>query len=173
MPVVRLSQVDVLRLVIPAPESAVGRVHVGDPVSIAIRTLDRTIPGHVARLADRLDADTRTMRVEVDVPNPTGELVPGMYADATLPLERASGALVVPVQAIDRVGDKTTAMVVTKERRIEVRPVTIGLESPDRVAVTAGLKPDELVVIANRGQMKPGMRVTPKIVTAAGDEGGR
>jgi RND family efflux transporter MFP subunit len=173
MPLVRLSQNDVLRLVIPAPESAVGRVHVGDPVSIRIRTLDRTIAGSVARLADRLDAETRTMRVEVDVPNPKRELVPGMYADASLSLDRTNGALVVPIQAIDRVGDQTTAMVVTRDRRVEVRPVTLGLESPDRVAVIAGLHPDELVVVANRGQLKPGMLVTPKLVSSAREEGAR
>ncbi len=71
MPLVKLSENRLLRLVIPVPESAVPRVRLGAPVRRAVQSLKRTFPGKVARFADRLDTDTRTMRVEVDVPNPT------------------------------------------------------------------------------------------------------
>src|SRR5262249_10664484 len=89
LPVVRLSQNDRLRLVIPVPESAVSRIHIGAPVDLAVDALHATIKGTVARFADRLDADTRTMRVEVDVTNPRYELVPGMFATASLVLDKA------------------------------------------------------------------------------------
>ena len=65
MPVVKLSQNNVLRLVIPVPESAVPAVHLNAPVKVAVQALHQTLTGTVARFADRLDADTRTMRVEV------------------------------------------------------------------------------------------------------------
>jgi len=78
MPIVRLSQNSRLRLVIPVPESAVSRVRPGTQVDLNVQSLQQTIVGTVARVADRLDADTRTMHVEVDVPNPTLALVPGM-----------------------------------------------------------------------------------------------
>ncbi len=81
------------------PESAVSRIHVGEPVAVAVQSLRKTVTGTVARFADRLDTDTRTMHVEVDVPNSKLELVPGMYADATLVLDQAKGAIVAPVQA--------------------------------------------------------------------------
>src|SRR6185312_817615 len=102
MPIVRLSENDRLRLVIPVPESAVSRIHLGGDVDVDVQSLHRMVKGTIARFSDRLDTDTRTMHVEVDVRNPKLELVPGMYADATILLDAAKDALVAPVQAIDR-----------------------------------------------------------------------
>ena len=171
MPVVKLSENSLLRLVIPVPESAVPRVRLGQPVDVRVESLKRTFPGKVARFADRLDTDTRTMRVEVDVPNPGLTLVPGMYADATLVLDEAKDVLVAPVQAIDRSGDKASVMVVTADHKVQPRDVVLGLESADRVEIASGLQPDDLVVVGNRAQLKAGTAVTTKLAaTAAGTD---
>jgi len=167
MPVVKLSENSLLRLVIPVPESAVPRVHLGQPVDVRVESLKRTFPGKVARFADRLDTATRTMRVEVDVPNPGLALVPGMYADATLVLDQANGVLVAPVQAIDRSGDKASVMVVTADHKVQPRDVVLGLESADRVEITSGLQADDLVVVGNRAQLKAGTVVTTKLAAMA------
>jgi RND family efflux transporter MFP subunit len=164
MPLVRLSQNSTLRLVIPAPESTVPRIHLHQPVEIRVPSLGRTFPGTVARFADRLDADTRTMRVEVDVPNQKLELVPGMYAEASVALDQQKDVLVVPVQAIERTTEGARVFLITPAHQIEPRPVVLGLESADRIAITSGLKKDDLVVIGNRSQLKPGMRVQPKVM---------
>jgi RND family efflux transporter MFP subunit len=170
MPIVRLSQNDRLRLVIPVPESAVPRIHVGAPVAVAVQSLRKTVSGKVARFAERLDMETRTMRVEVDVPNPTLELVPGMYADATLVLDEARGVLVAPVQAIDRTESGSRVLVVSGDGKVDARTVTLGLESADRVEVTRGLNAGDLVVVGSRAQLKPGAVVAPKLMAAAGGE---
>src|SRR5215831_12635796 len=167
MPIVRLSQNDKLRLVIPVPESAVPRVHLGGSVAVAVQSLHRTVTGTIARFADRLDTDTRTMRVEVDVPNPDLTLVPGMYADATLVLDQAKGAIVAPVQAIDRTADGDRVMVVGRDGKLEARTVRLGLEADDRVEVTRGLSSGDLVVVGSRAQLKPGTMVVPKVIAAA------
>jgi len=167
MPVVRLSQNDRLRLIIPVPESAVSLIRVGAPVDVAVQSLHRTVSGSVARFAERLDMDTRTMRVEVDVPNPKLELVPGMYADATLVLAQAKDVLVAPVQAIDRAPEGARVFVVGHDGKLEARTVQLGLESDDRIAVTRGLADGDLVVVGSRAQLKAGTTVTPKVVTAA------
>jgi RND family efflux transporter MFP subunit len=167
MPIVRLSQNTRLRLVIPLPESAVTRIHVGQPVDVRVQSIGRTLPGTVARVADRLDADTRTMRVEVDVRNPGLELVPGMYAQATIALEAANGVLAVPVQAVDRSGDAARVLVVTRDNTVEGRDVTLGIETASRVAVTRGLAAGDLVVVGNRAQLKPGAVVSPKLMADA------
>jgi RND family efflux transporter MFP subunit len=171
MPIVRLSQNDRLRLVIPVPESAVSRIHVGEPVSVAVQSLRRTVIGTVARFAERLDMETRTMRVEVDVVNSKLELVPGMYADATLVLDQARGVLVAPVQAVDRTEAGSRVLVVARDGKVEVRDVSLGLESADRVEVTRGVSAGDLVVVGSRAQLKPGTIVAPKLTATS--EGGR
>ncbi len=162
MPLVRLSQNNLLRLIIPVPESAVTHIHLKEPVDVRVQAVGRTFPGTVARFADRVDSDTRTMRVEVDVPNPSLELVPGMYAQASIALDETKDALTIPVQAVDRVDDKARVMVVTKDHKLAARDVELGLESADRVAVTRGLDAGDLVVVGNRAQLKPGTLVSPK-----------
>lgn len=164
MPVVKLSQNDRLRLIIPVPESAVQRIHVRELVAVRVPTVGRTFKGTVARFSDSINTETRTMATEVDVENKDLQLVPGMYAYAELVLNTVSGALSVPVQALDRQDTNASVMVVSSGR-VERREVKTGLEMPDRVQVTDGLHENDLVVVGNRGQLKPGATVTPKVVS--------
>jgi RND family efflux transporter MFP subunit len=164
MPLVRLSQNSLLRLIIQVPESAVARIHLGAPVDVKVQAVGRDFQGKVARFSDKLNLDTRTMETEVDVPNPTLELVPGMYAYASIGTEQARDVVLAPVQAIDRKDDKATALVVRGDGHIESRALTIGLESPDRVEIRSGLNPGDRVVIGSRAQLKAGSLVTPRVV---------
>ncbi len=77
MPLVRLSQDDKFRLVIPVPESYVKFIHLGDPVSVNVPSLSRTFPGKVARFSVDVREDTRTMHTEVDVANPRPRVASG------------------------------------------------------------------------------------------------
>ncbi len=167
MPLVRLAQSDVLRLVIPVPESDVSQIRLGDPVDVTVAALKRNFKGRVARFSDQLDLETRTMHTEVDVPNPNLVLIPGMYATARLPFERKSNVLAVPVQAISRQEGKTTVLAVSRDGKIEERTVQLGLETPDEVEVVSGLHDNDLVVVGDRTKLKPGEEVTPKIVSEA------
>jgi RND family efflux transporter MFP subunit len=174
MPIVRLSQNNLLRLTIQVPESVVSRIHIGAPVDVKVQALGRDFQGKVARFSDKLNLDTRTMETEVDVPNPKLELVPGMYAYASITTDEARSVLVAPVQAIDRKDDQLSALIVGGDGRLTARAVTVGLEAPDRVEVRSGLNPGDLVVIGSRAQLKPGTLVTPKLMeTRASTEGGR
>src|SRR6185437_15727760 len=86
-PLVKLSEEDLFRLVIPVPESYVRYVKIGDPVNVRVPSLNRDFPGKIARFSVDVGDATRTMHTEVDVPNPKGELIPGVYAEATLALD--------------------------------------------------------------------------------------
>src|ERR1700730_6363952 len=99
MPIVRLSQDDLFRLVIPVPEAYVRYVHVGDHVDVRVPSLNRTFPGKVARFSVYARADTRTMHTEVDVPNPGRVLMPGLYAEAEVELDQKENAPAVALQA--------------------------------------------------------------------------
>jgi RND family efflux transporter MFP subunit len=166
MPVVKLSQNDRLRLVIPVPESAVSRIRAGADVALKVEALRRSFTGKVARFADRLDTETRTMRVEVDVANPKFDLVPGMYADVSIVLDEARHVLVAPIQAIERSTKRPRVTVVNRDKRIEVREVELGMETADRVEVRSGLQDGDLVVVGSR-TLKPGTVVAPKAMAPA------
>jgi RND family efflux transporter MFP subunit len=166
MPLVRLSEDDRFRLVIPVPESYVKYIHVGDPVAVGISSLNRNFPGKVARFSVDVKEDTRTMHTEVDVYNPQDHsLVPGLYADATIRLQQKNGALAVPVQALNREGDNKTVYVVGPSNTIEIRPVVTGIETPEDVEIVSGVKEGELVVTGDTSGLKAGQQVTPKIVS--------
>jgi len=138
-----------------------------------VQALGRTFSGTIARFADRLNSETRTMRVEVDVANPRLELVPGMYASASLVLDEAKNAIIAPIQAIDRHDDSASVMVVDREGGLSSRPVALGLEAADRIEIKEGLAVGDLVVTGNRGQLKAGARVRPKLTAQSSGEGGQ
>ena len=171
LPVVRISDTSRLRLVLPAPESMVSAVHIGQAVEVRVPTLDRSFPGRVARFTGKVAPATRTMESEVDVENPGLLLMPGMYAEVKLSLARRSGVLAIPVTAVDHntaLGaheDQGRVMIVTPNNRLEVRTIVLGLESADKVEVRSGLNEGDMVVVAGRASLHGGDEVRP-IVSA-------
>jgi Cu(I)/Ag(I) efflux system membrane fusion protein len=108
------------------------------------------------------------MDTEVDVPNPGLVLVPGMYAEVNLTTEKRAGALTVPVSAVDtdsKNQNAGTVMVVNPEGTVEVRNVTLGLETSDSIEVRSGLRQGEQVILSNRSGFRAGEHVRPKLTT--------
>ena len=166
MPLVKLSENSLLRLILPVPESAVPTVHVGQQVEVKVPTLNRSFPGKVERFADKVSLATRTMDTEVDVLNPSLVLIPGMYAEVNLTLNQRKAVLAVPITAVDTEGGRAgQVMVITPEQRVEVRKIELGLETADKVEVRSGLKEGDMVVIGGRAGLQPGEEVRPKMVT--------
>lgn len=166
----KLSQNDLLRLVIPVPERAVPDIHLGQPIGVKVSAVNRTFPGKIVRFSDQIDLQTRTMHTEVEVPNPKYELVPGMYASVQIPLRVAEKALTVPVQSVQTTADgKGTVLVVNPDNKIEQRAITLGLQTATQVEVVSGLKENELVVFGEQGQYQPGQAVTPKVTELGQD----
>jgi RND family efflux transporter MFP subunit len=170
-PLVRLSDENLYRLVIPVPESDVKYIHIGDPVEIRVPSADKTVQGKVARFSVDVSGATRTMHTEVDIPNVNGKLVPGTYAEADITLSHNPTALVVPLQAVDHQGDKTSVMLVGPDNHIQIRPVTLGIQMPDFVEVTSGLADGQQVVISDRGGLKAGQAVKSKPLQSVSYEG--
>jgi RND family efflux transporter MFP subunit len=170
MPVVRLSENNLLRLQLPVPESAVPLVHLGEPVDVKVPALHRTFPGRVARFADKVDESTRTMKTEVDVPNPALELVPGMYAEVDLITEQRKDVLTVPVEAVDGSGDSARVFTVEPAGTIRIVPVRLGLENAQRIEVQSSeLHMGDDVVVGSRSGLKEGMKVQPKVIASANE----
>lgn len=171
MPLVKLAEEDRYRLVIPVPEGYVGYIRIGDPVNVHVPTLNKTLSGRVARFSSELADQTRTMHTEVDVPNPKGELIPGVYAEATLTLNRAGQALTVPLQAVDQQGDHSTVLVVDPSDTIQLRPVTLGVETEGDAEVLSGLEEGDRVVVSDRAGLRPGQQVHAQLTSAASYQG--
>jgi RND family efflux transporter MFP subunit len=164
MPLVRLSQDDLFRLVIPVPESYVKYIRIGDPVQVRVPSLDKVVPGVVKRFSVDVAADTRTMHTEVDVLNPSHALMPGLYAEAILTLERRNSALVVPLQAVNQAGGQATILLVDPNSTLQERKITLGLETAADAEVLSGLNEGDRVVVSDRSGLKAGLRVKPQAV---------
>jgi len=164
MPIVRLSQDDLFRLVIPVPESYVRYIKVGDPVNVRVPSLNRSFPGKVTRFSVDVRQDTRTMHTEVDVQNRDRMLMPGLYAEADVSLEHRQDIPAIPLQAINHQGEKTTVFVVAANSEIEDRPITLGIQTATDAEVLTGLSEGEQVVVSDRSGLKPGQKVHPQTV---------
>ena len=163
----RLSQNSLLRLVIPVPERAVPDLRLGEKIDVKVSTTGKNFTGKVIRVSDQIDLQTRTMHTEVEVPNPSYELVPGMYASAEIPLQAAQKALTLPMQTVQPSGpDKGTVLVVNSANQIERRSVTLGLQTGTQVEIVSGLNENDRVIFGSQGQYQPGELVSPKVVQA-------
>jgi RND family efflux transporter MFP subunit len=170
MPVVRLSENSLLRLILPVPESVVSLVRVGQGLTVRVPTMNRTFPGKVARFSDRVQLSTRTMDTEVDVPNPGFTLIPGMYAEVKFTTESRSRAVTVPITAVDLNPGTETAgkvMVIVSDGasngRLESRDVSIGIQTADSFEIRSGLREGDVVVTGNRASLRAGQQVRPKL----------
>ena len=164
LPIVKLSEDDLFRLVIPVPESYVRFIRVGDPVDVRVPSLNHTFAGKVARFSVDVREDTRTMHTEVDVRNRDHALVPGLYAEADLTLEHKEDIPSIPLQALNHEGDKTTVFVVNSKEELEDRPVQLGIQTESDAEVVSGLHEGEVVVVSDRSGLKAGEKVAPQVV---------
>ena len=162
LPVVTLAEIDILRLRIPVPESLASKVRIGDSADVHVQATGEHFTGKVARFTDALDPSTRTMQVEIDVPNPNYHLQPGMYADVQLSANSRPDALTVPIEAIQRVENRTSVLVVDAQNRVQLREVQVGVASSNDIEILSGLTAGEKVIVGNLGAYQPGELVHPK-----------
>jgi RND family efflux transporter MFP subunit len=153
--VVSLAQSDVLRLRMPVPEEDVPFVHEGSEVQVHVQATGQHFPGKVVRFTRDVSTATRTMLTEVDVPNPSLALAPGMYAEVTFDLQRKENAVVVPASAIVQ-GDSPSALIVNTNGQVERRTVRLGIASANRQEILAGIQPGDQVIVGGHPSLRPG-----------------
>ena len=143
MPLVQLSQENLFRLVIPVSESYVRYIRIGDPVDVSVPSLEQKLFRRpLLRFSVDVKADTRTMHTEVDVPNRDGSLMPGLYAEAKLTLDRRNNVVAVPLEAVNIEGDERTVpgLSIRSSNKVEKRKITIGVETAKDAEVTQRLE---------------------------------
>jgi RND family efflux transporter MFP subunit len=183
IPVVRLAQYSVLRLVLPIPESVSSQIRVGQAITVHVPALNQDITGKVSRFADALNEQTRTMETEVDFQNADNHLLPGMYAEATITYNQQHNVLTIPLEAVQHEGNDSGSgngngksaevLVLNAQNEVERRKVTLGHEGDSRVVVLSGLAEGERVILGARGNVRPGQKVVPKEIGDASAAGAR
>ncbi len=161
MPVVRVAQSDLLRLRMPVPESDVPYIHIGGDVQIKVNSTGRTFVGKIIRFTRALDANTRTMLTEVDVPNPDLVLSPGMYAETMIQLQQKNDTLILPSQAVVQDGDQDYVLVLNSTNHVQRRNVTVGIQTANRMEILSGVKAGERVIASDQTSYEPGEAVAP------------
>jgi RND family efflux transporter MFP subunit len=146
-PLFVLTTTDPLRLSLDVPQTYAHLVRVGQPVTVTQGELrGKTFQGKVARTSGSIDAASRTMQVEVTLPNRDGALMPGAYVQVSLPL--ASGeAIVIPTNALLFRGDAMRVASVDASGRVKMLPVKIGRNFGQSVEVLSGIEGKERLVL--------------------------
>jgi len=157
MPVMRISQSDVLRVVLAVPEAAVTQLRTG--MAVELRAVSgQMMAGRVARVSNRIHPETRTMDAELDIDNRNGAILPGMSAEARLTLQHPIAALAVPQAAMDEAVGRASVMVVTRGS-VEVRNIVVGTRSGNKAEVREGLQEGEAVIVSGRSGLVAGQQV--------------
>jgi RND family efflux transporter MFP subunit len=126
----------------------------------------RRFSGAVARTANALDPATRTLLVEVHVPNPDGVLLPGMYAQVELSSYRAHPPLLIPSEALITSGDGTQVALVRSDRRVHLQNIVVGRDYGDRIEVMSGLQDGDAIIASPGDVVHEGTEVDPIPVNA-------
>lgn len=159
-PLFRIATTDPVRVLIDVPQDVAPSVKVGAQAQIAVREFaGKTFVGRVARASGALDAATRTMNTEVQVPNTDGQLLAGMYASVSLTMPMPHRVFEVPATALFNDAKGLRVAVVDAENTIRMVPITIERDTGATIQVSIGLDGHERVVKLANVQLAEGAKV--------------
>jgi RND family efflux transporter MFP subunit len=156
-----VAQVDPLRLYVYVPQAYAHQITVGDTVSVTLAERGgQTYQGTIARTARAIDTVTRTMQVEVRVPNPKGELIAGSYVQVLLPIKGENSSMVVPTNALLFRPSGTYIALVDPQGHVRLALVKLGTDFGTQVEVLGGLEPEARFIINPSDSLADGDVVT-------------
>ncbi len=156
----RIAQVGTLRTYINVPQAYADSVKPGQPAVLTVSNLPgREFQGQVARSANALDPSSRTLLVEVHVPNAANVLLPGMYAQVELRSVRADPPLLVPSDAMIVRSDGAQIAVVDTGSTVHLQKIEVGRDYGDRVEVLNGLREGDEIVSNPSDAVRDGLKV--------------
>jgi RND family efflux transporter MFP subunit len=164
----RVAQTSTLRTYVNVPQTHASSIRPGQPARLSVSNLPgRYFTGTVARTANALDPTSRTMLVEVHVPNPNGALLPGMYARVDLSSARAVQPLVVPGDALVIRADGTQVAVVRQDRTVHFQKIEVGRDYGDLLEVINGLEEGDAIIANPSDVVREGVKVNPVKATGS------
>ncbi len=176
LPLFIVARSDIVTIAVDVPESVASEINPGDRASVRLQAMKGSdVEARVTRISWALDPKTRTIRAEIDLPNPEGRLRPGLYAYATIVAVEHPDALIVPASAVVEEEGKTRCLVVIDGKAVR-RPVVAGIQEGTRVEIVSGLAAGDSVVKAGATSLVDGQPIevvapAPPTVKAPGKAG--
>src|SRR6202790_2539159 len=158
----RIAQMNVLRIYVNVPQTNADSIHTGQTAQLTVSNLPgRKFTGMVARTANSLDPNSRTMLVEIQVPNKHGGLLPGMYWLVDLSSPRANPPVLLPGDALIVRADGTEVAMVRPDHTIHLQRIQVGRDYGDKLEIISGLQPGDLVIANPSDTVREGVKVDP------------
>lgn len=158
----RIAQTNLLRTFLNVPQASASDVHVGQMATLATPELpERKFSGAVTRTANALDPSSRTLLVEVQVPNPEGKLLPGMYVEVDLHLPRKDPPLLLPSDTMLVRPEGTMVATLDSNDRVHFHTVEVGRDFGSEIEILSGLSAGERVIANPNDSVQEGVKVHP------------
>lgn len=164
----RIAQTNLLRTYLNVPQSNASDVRVGQTAQLSTTELpDRKFKGAVTRTANALDPSSRTLLVEVQVPNEDGRLLPGMYVEVDLNLPRKDPPLLIPSDTLVVRPEGTLVASLDSGNRVHFQRVIVGRDYGDRIEILTGMSEGQRAIVNPNDSVQEGVKVSP-VATAGG-----
>src|SRR5258706_10662105 len=163
----RISQNNIVRVFVTVPEEFSKQVRTGTKASMDLTELpNRHFPASVTRTTEAIDVNSRTLTVELDVPNASGELLPGAYANVHFKLPLNASPLVLPASTILFQAEGPQVGVVNTKNQVELRKVSLGHDFGDTIQIMTGAHPAASVIANPPDSLTNGMHVAVQSATS-------
>ena len=167
-PLFRINRIDLLRIYVDVPQTNAFEVKVGQTVHIIVREHpDQLIEGLVTRTAGVIDSTTRTLRIEVQVKNPTGQLFAGMYVQVQVSVPIASPPLLVPGSTLI-FNSEGNRLALVRDSHVHFQPVLVAGDYGRQIGISGGISQSDLIIANPSAQLVEGAAVEPMEIAPAG-----
>ncbi len=161
----RIAQTGTLRTYVNVPQTNASNIRTGQPAHLSVSNLPgRSFAGTVTRTANSLDPNSRTLLVEVQVPNADGALLPGMYAQVDFSSTRSNPPVLIPSDTLIVRADGTQVAVVRPDHTVHLQMVSVGRDYGDKIEVLSGLHDGDTIMTNPGDSAREGVQVTPVVV---------
>lgn len=162
----KMARTDVLRVFVFIPQSDYQGVYVGMPAKIKIAELrDKTFEGRIAHISGGMDPTSRTLQTEIQIPNQSGLLLPGMYAQVSLSTERENPPSIIPDQAIVVKPGGQFVITVSPDGIAHYQPIKLGRDFGHESEVLSGLKPGTVITTEPSNEIMEGQKISTRFAT--------
>jgi RND family efflux transporter MFP subunit len=153
-----ISKVRTMRVFVPVPELFANQIVPGLKADLSLTELPgQSFEGFVVRTSHAIDPGSHTLLTEIDVPNPSGKLMPGAYANVHLHLAQPAKELVIPTGAVLFQAAGPQVVIVNAQNKLERRKVSIGNDLGNQIEITSGLSPSDRIVSSPPDYVVDGM----------------